>query len=49
MNTTTTRETTTTTVRESEIHAFQRMVATAGGFITSSCFSAGGFTVTYVL
>lgn len=50
MNTATaTRETITTTIRENDIHAFQRMVAKAGGHIVRSCFSGGGYTVTYVI
>lgn len=39
----------TVTVKDNEIHAFQRAIATAGGRITRSCFSARGYTVTYVL
>jgi len=39
----------TTTVKDADIRSFQRDIARAGGKIVSSCFTARGYTVTYVL
>jgi|RhiMetStandDraft_4_1073278.scaffolds.fasta_scaffold3591788_1 protein tyrosine phosphatase (PTP) superfamily phosphohydrolase (DUF442 family) len=43
------RKQTTVTVKDNEIHAFQRQVAKAGGTIVRSCMTGQGYTVTYVL